>query len=56
MQHYSKGTHAVALLLKLESESAAETARILNKRQIATPTGAQWSAKTVIRVQQRVAA
>ena len=32
------------------------TARTLNARAIATPTGAPWSAKTVTRVQQRVAA
>ena len=31
-------------------------ARELNARQVATPTGAPWSAKTVIRVRDRVAA
>jgi DNA invertase Pin-like site-specific DNA recombinase len=36
--------------------SATRIAHILNDRKIATPTGARWSAKTVIRVQERLAA
>jgi DNA invertase Pin-like site-specific DNA recombinase len=44
------------ILAELVDESAAEIARILNARKIATPTGAPWSAKTVIRVRERCAA
>jgi DNA invertase Pin-like site-specific DNA recombinase len=36
-------------------QSAGAIARELNARKIGTPTGAPWSAKTVIRVQERLA-
>ena len=36
--------------------SAGAMARELNEREVATPTGAKWSAKTVLRVQARIAA
>jgi DNA invertase Pin-like site-specific DNA recombinase len=40
----------------LAGQSARAIARELNARKIATPTGAPWSARTVIRVQERLAA
>jgi hypothetical protein len=40
----------------LAGQSARAIARELNTRKIATPTGAPWSARTVIRVQERLAA
>lgn len=36
--------------------SARETARVLNARKVPTATGAPWSARTVIRVRERLAA
>ena len=36
--------------------SANATAKALNEKKVPTPTGAQWSAKTVIRVRARLAA
>jgi len=36
--------------------SAVQAAKALNRDKIATPNGAPWSAKTVIRVRQRIAA
>lgn len=49
---------AVALrpvLHELRSLSARSIAAELNRRRVATPTGAPWSSKTVIRVQERLA-
>jgi DNA invertase Pin-like site-specific DNA recombinase len=40
----------------LAGMSAHKVADALNSRNIATPTGAQWSAKTVLRVRERLAA
>jgi hypothetical protein len=40
----------------LAGKSAREIARILNDRNVATPTGKPWSAMTVIRVRDRLAA
>jgi hypothetical protein len=39
--------------LAVEAHKGADT---LNGRQIATPTGRPWSAKTVLRVRERLAA
>jgi Recombinase len=39
---------------ELDGKSARETARILNERKVATPTGASWSPVTVARVRQRL--
>lgn len=44
------------VLAGLASLSATAIAAELNDRKIATPTGKPWSAKTVIRVQERLAA
>jgi DNA invertase Pin-like site-specific DNA recombinase len=44
------------LFEELAGNSAREIARILNDRSIATPTGRPWSAMTVIRVRERLAA
>ena len=41
---------------ELAGKSAHEIARILNERSVATPTGKSWSAMTVIRVRDRLAA
>lgn len=41
---------------ELAGRSAREIARILNDRNIATPTGKLWSAMTVIRARDRLAA
>ena len=41
---------------ELAGRSAREIARILNERNVATPTGKPWSAMTVIRVRDRLAA
>ena len=43
------------ILAELEGMSAHKIAAELNARGIATPTGAPWSAKTVIRVRERLA-
>jgi hypothetical protein len=40
----------------LDGKSDRETARILNERKVATPTGASWSPVTVARVRQRLQA
>jgi DNA invertase Pin-like site-specific DNA recombinase len=40
----------------LADKSAREIARILNERNVATPTGKLWSAMTVIRARDRLAA
>lgn len=42
-------------LSELGGMSARAAAAELNARQIATPSGAPWSAKTVIRVRERLA-
>jgi DNA invertase Pin-like site-specific DNA recombinase len=41
---------------ELADKSAREIARILNERNVATPTGKPWSAMTVIRARDRLAA
>jgi DNA invertase Pin-like site-specific DNA recombinase len=41
---------------ELAGKSAREIARVLNERNVATPTGKPWSAMTVIRVRDRLAA
>jgi DNA invertase Pin-like site-specific DNA recombinase len=43
------------LFEELADKSAREIARILNDRNVATPTGKPWSAMTVIRARQRLA-
>ena len=42
------------ILKELSGLSATAIAKELNLRKVATPTGARWSAKTVIRVRSRV--
>jgi DNA invertase Pin-like site-specific DNA recombinase len=42
------------ILAELASLSARATAAELNNRAVPTPTGAPWSAKTVIRVRDRI--
>jgi uncharacterized protein YggE len=44
------------LFEELVGKSAREVARILNARNVDTPTGKPWSAMTVIRVRDRLAA
>jgi hypothetical protein len=44
------------LFEQLAGKSARENARILNERSIATPTSKPWSAMTVIRARNRLAA
>ena len=44
------------VLHELRGLSARSIATELNRRKVATPTGAPWSAKTVIRVQERLVA
>jgi DNA invertase Pin-like site-specific DNA recombinase len=44
------------LFAELEGKSAREIARILNDRSVATATGKPWSAMTVIRARERLAA
>ena len=39
---------------ELAGKSAREIARILNERNVSTPTGKPWSAMTVIRARDRV--
>ena len=41
---------------ELAGQSANAIAKTLNERNVATPTGSPWSAKTVIRVQRRLEA
>jgi len=41
---------------ELADKSAREIAGILNDRSVATPTGKPWSAMTVIRARDRLAA
>jgi len=41
---------------ELEGKSAREIARILNDRKVETPNGKPWSAMTVIRARNRLAA
>lgn len=41
---------------ELAGKSAREIARILNERSVPTPTGKLWSAMTVIRARDRLAA
>ena len=49
-------TRAIApVLAELAGMSAHAAARELNVRGVATPTGVAWSAKTVIRVRERLA-
>jgi DNA invertase Pin-like site-specific DNA recombinase len=43
------------LFEELADKSAREIARILNERNVATPTGKPWSAMTVIRARDRLA-
>jgi DNA invertase Pin-like site-specific DNA recombinase len=42
------------LFEELAGKSAREIARILNNRDVATPTGKPWSAMTVIRARNRL--
>lgn len=42
------------IFAELEGKTAREIARILNERKVATPTGAPWSSKTVIRARDRL--
>lgn len=42
------------VLVELQLLSATRQASIMNARKIATPTGAKWSAKTVIRARERL--
>jgi hypothetical protein len=44
------------VLAELAGLSARAIAAELNRRRVETPTGAPWSAKTVIRARQRLAA
>jgi DNA invertase Pin-like site-specific DNA recombinase len=44
------------IFVSYEGRSARAIAEALNEAKIATPTGAPWSARTVIRVQERLAA
>jgi DNA invertase Pin-like site-specific DNA recombinase len=44
------------LFAELADKSAREIARILNDRNVATPTGKPWSAMTIIRARDRLAA
>jgi DNA invertase Pin-like site-specific DNA recombinase len=44
------------IFAELAGKSARAIAAELNKRKVPTPTGGQWSAVTVIRVQRRLAA
>jgi hypothetical protein len=44
------------IIEELAGLSAHATARELNRREIPTPTGAPWSAKTVLRVRARLGA
>jgi DNA invertase Pin-like site-specific DNA recombinase len=44
------------LFAELAGKSAREIARTLNDRNVATPNGKQWSAMTVIRARDRLAA
>ena len=43
------------VLTELAGKSAHAIAAELNRRGIGTPSGAPWSAKTVIRTRQRLA-
>lgn len=43
------------VLKELAGQSANAIAKALNERNVPTPTGSPWSAKTVIRVQRRLA-
>jgi hypothetical protein len=42
------------VLVELAGMSAHAAARELNVRQVATPSGVPWSAKTVIRARERL--
>jgi hypothetical protein len=42
------------ILTECQGMSARQIAAELNARQVATPTGAAWSAKTVLRVRERI--
>ena len=42
------------MLKELDGQSANAIAKALNARNVPTPTGSPWSAKTVIRVQGRL--
>jgi DNA invertase Pin-like site-specific DNA recombinase len=42
------------ILAECQGMSARQIAAELNARQVATPTGAAWSAKTVLRVRERI--
>ena len=44
------------ILAECQGMSARQIAAELNARQVATPTGAAWSAKTVLRVRERIGA
>jgi hypothetical protein len=53
----AKRAKALAPLFdELAGKSSREIARILNDRNVATPTGKPWSAMTVIRARDRLAA
>jgi hypothetical protein len=45
---------AIAILSELTGMSAHAVAAELNARQVETPSGAPWSAKTVIRARERL--
>jgi hypothetical protein len=47
---------ALELFQELAGKSVHEIARIMKERRVATPTGKSWSAMTVIRVRDRLAA
>jgi DNA invertase Pin-like site-specific DNA recombinase len=51
-----RATELAPIMSELAHLSANAAAKALNERHIPTPTGALWSAKTVIRVRDRVAA
>jgi DNA invertase Pin-like site-specific DNA recombinase len=53
-QERAEGLRTV--LQELSGQSARKIATALNERAVPTPTGGQWSAVTVIRVQRRLAA
>jgi DNA invertase Pin-like site-specific DNA recombinase len=43
------------IFAELDGKSANEIARVLNARNVATPTGKRWSSMTVIRARERIA-
>lgn len=51
----ARAKELAALFKPLAHRSAAKAAQALNEAGVETPTGAPWSAKTVIRVRNRIA-